>query len=149
MTALLEHCQNIYKLMEDESVDGVWEGLTSYLLPRVGLSTSNYNKVFSKLKAMGSIERQRRGGGSSPSVYKLIKFPSHEVYYAATEAGNPEADLTDYKPKRYTNWQGMAAELNKLRESQIILIQQFNLALERITELEKNDILLKRIRGED
>lgn len=93
------HCQQVYERMlsqakkvemlaPDQSIDEephdsmiVWEGmLTRLITSEMNLSIPYYSYVTKALKQMGCIKQLRRGGGTSPSQWELIKAPNEETF---------------------------------------------------------------------
>jgi hypothetical protein len=59
----------------------VWEGfLTRFITEEMHLSIPYYSSVTLALKRMGCIRQLRRGGGSSPSQWELIREPTEERF---------------------------------------------------------------------
>lgn len=89
MPAMFLHSINVYNTMRTEAaivewVSGgrmlVWEGFLTKLTRGLGLSTPYYTAVRRDLTRMGCIRQLRRGGGSSPSQWELIKAPTEDLY---------------------------------------------------------------------
>jgi hypothetical protein len=88
--AIWLHVQKVYDAMEKESFavyDDVneagdeapyvrYEGFTSHLFQSLGIAVPNYGPVLDLLREMGCITQERRGGGPSPSVWRLWKKPT-------------------------------------------------------------------------
>jgi hypothetical protein len=53
-----------------------YEGFTSHLFQELGIAVPNYGPVLDLLREMGCITQERRGGGPSPSVWRLWKKPT-------------------------------------------------------------------------
>lgn len=68
------------------TVDGtteiiVYEGkLTELITQKLYLSVPYYTSITRALKSMGCIRQLRRGGGSSPSQWELIREPTPELW---------------------------------------------------------------------
>jgi hypothetical protein len=54
----------------------VYQGFTSHLFQELGIAVPNYGPVLDLLREMGCITQERRGGGPSPSVWRLWKKPT-------------------------------------------------------------------------
>jgi hypothetical protein len=96
--ALYEHCVRAYKAMLAESkvvLDGsnvseesgfagqmvVYEGfMTRLIVDQLSLSVPYYTSVRQALINMGCIKQLRRGGGTSPSQWEMIKDPTVEAF---------------------------------------------------------------------
>jgi hypothetical protein len=84
--ALYEHCCAVYRLMEgkasrrDDMV--VYEGfLTRDIMePPLHLSVPYYTSIRRELTRMGCIRQLRRGGGSAPSQWELLRAPTVDLY---------------------------------------------------------------------
>lgn len=94
--AIWHHVQMVYEAMflesEVEIADSeeyvttgarVYTGFTSHLFQDLGIAVPNYGPVLDLLRAMGCITQERRGGGPSPSVWKLWKKPTLEDFERA------------------------------------------------------------------
>ena len=76
----------------------VYEGkLVELVVDTCGLSVPYYTKVTQALKGMGCARQLRRGGGSSPSQWELIREPTPELWQAYLNSADPE-DTTEYAP---------------------------------------------------
>jgi hypothetical protein len=70
----------------------VYEGmLTKLVTEDLGLPVPYYTKVRQFLMAMGCIRQLRRGGGSAPSQWELIREPTIDLW----------DDLTDDEPQTF------------------------------------------------
>lgn len=87
--ALYGHCVKAYKVMESEAYEAgldadaklVWEGhLTRLVSGQLNLSTPYYTGVTRALRSMGCIRQLRRGGGSTESMWELVKPPTEELW---------------------------------------------------------------------
>jgi len=89
--AIWLHVQKVYDAMERTSTtrvpelddedpefvrEQVYEGFTSHLFQELGIAVPNYGPVLDLLREMGCITQERRGGGPSPSVWRLWKKPT-------------------------------------------------------------------------
>lgn len=118
--ALFDHCRRAYEELikegrcvrvSDEMGDYrdiiIWEGMfTNFIVNRLNLSTPYFTSIRRELIRMGCIRQLRRGGGSSPSQWELIREPGLDLFYQA-------------RPLRTQNVQtdkftGMRSELNAL-----------------------------------
>lgn len=97
--ALYGHCVDVYRMMlsEARTIVGpegemvIWEGqLTNLIISKCNLSTPYYTHVTRKLKAMECIRMIKRGGGTAPSQWELMREPALEVY----EKINPRKQLS-------------------------------------------------------
>jgi hypothetical protein len=85
ITTLFTHCQNVYHRMESQArpTGGmlVYEGmLTKLITSELNLSVPYYTSVLKALKRMGCLRQIRRGGGSSPSQWELLREPTRELF---------------------------------------------------------------------
>jgi hypothetical protein len=92
--ALYEHCQTVYKAMVEEAefvapdndntdrqqLFRQWEGHTTKLVAKCGLSVPYYSRVLRALQAMDCVRQLRRGGGGSKSVWLLMQEPTLELF---------------------------------------------------------------------
>lgn len=91
--ALYDHCVKTYnalitgaktKLIEDGETSTtivVWEGmLTALITQKLYFSTPAYTSITRALKRMGCIRQLKRGGGTAPSEWELIKEPTIEAF---------------------------------------------------------------------
>ena len=83
---VFEHCVALYKGMEERAYtndagDQIYRGFLSKLLQQeLGLPVSYYSKLKTVLEDQGCIIQQRRGGGTSPSEWKLVFPPDHTAF---------------------------------------------------------------------
>jgi hypothetical protein len=97
--ALFDHCVQIYEAMEADSekrteegnLIDVWEGFMTKLFSTQGMSVPYYTSVRNALMGMDCIRQMRRGGGSSPSVWMLVRKPTTELFNAFAPANNTTA----------------------------------------------------------
>jgi hypothetical protein len=86
------HCERIYARMKEQAetvYEGevpmlVWEGYFTHLFKALNLPTPYFTHCRTTLLNMGCIKQLRRGGGSAPSQWELLKPPTPELF---TEAG--------------------------------------------------------------
>lgn len=84
--AIWLHVRKVYDAMEAQSAmldvsrpedtPRLYEGFTSHLFRELGIAVPNYGPVLDLLREMGCITQERRGGGPSPSVWRLWKKPT-------------------------------------------------------------------------
>lgn len=91
--ALLRDCKIIYEKMQEtanEDIDGgtawQWVGSLVRLFADTGLPTPKYTAVMRALREMGCCEQMQRGGGGSPSIWRLIKPPTQQDFDAKANA---------------------------------------------------------------
>jgi hypothetical protein len=93
---MYDHCMTVYKRMAGEAVikevEGtrmaVWEGfLTGLIQNDLGLAVPYYSAIRAHLVRMGCMKQLRRGGGTSPSQWQVIKPPSKEQFATAEASG--------------------------------------------------------------
>jgi hypothetical protein len=91
--ALFGHCVSVYEEMlktakvvplydqEDTDEVVVWEGmLTTLITSKLNLSVPYYTSITRALKRMGCIRQIKRGGGTAPSQWELIREPTIELF---------------------------------------------------------------------
>ena len=86
--SLFLHCETVYVAMRDGAQqvhEGdvpivVWEGFFTRLMRDLDLAVPYYSKVRNFLMQMGCIKQLRRGGGTTPSQWELIKPPTMELW---------------------------------------------------------------------
>ena len=101
-SVVFDHCKSVYDEMvqqaREEPMEGelrdltqlVYEGhLTKLVTGHLGLATPRYTAVMNHLKAMGCVEQIRRGGGSSPSRWRLIQRPDEESFRSIEAMNRP------------------------------------------------------------
>jgi hypothetical protein len=146
---MYDHCKAVYDAMaeaativETETVRMlVWEGfLTKLVQNDLNLAVPYYSSVKMFLTRMGCIRQMRRGGGTSPSQWEVIKPPTKELFAkvdpkatarrAAQEAATQQMnDLSTRLGKLETNEATVIAIVNTLTD-------QLTDALDRISRLE-------------
>ena len=102
MPMLFKHSVTVFKKMEETATYDdvadivVWEGvLTTLITQECHLSLPSYTSITRVLKGLGCIRQLRRGGGTSPSQWEIIKAPEAEEYNklmvdgSAKNAGRP------------------------------------------------------------
>jgi len=99
--ALYGHCSITYQTMLSEAtaivIDDrtivVWEGmLTRLITSQLNLSVPYYTAVTKALKRMGCIQQLKRGGGTAPSQWELLKEPTEELFANAMPNKVPKMD---------------------------------------------------------
>jgi hypothetical protein len=92
--ALYEHCRTVFNAMVEEAefveptnnnperqqVFRQWEGHTTKLVAKCGLSVPYYSRVMRSLQAMDCVRQLRRGGGGSKSIWLLVQEPTLELF---------------------------------------------------------------------
>ena len=86
--ALYKRCRETYKAMARESEsDGeylTYEGfITRLITDDLGYSNAYYSHIRNTLIKMGCVEQLVRGGATTPSVWRLFKEPTMELYEKA------------------------------------------------------------------
>src|SRR2546428_7927234 len=87
------HCRTVYDAMRADAriqVDSegrfiIWEGFLTKLVENVGLAMPYYTEVRKHLTRMGCLRQLRRGGGSTPSQWEVIRRPTRELFLNALE----------------------------------------------------------------
>lgn len=120
--AIFLHCQKVYKIMTEEAelkTDDleqeilVWEGMfTALITQQANLSIPYYSKITKALKEMGCIRQLKRGGGTSPSQWELIKAPTLDLY---------ENRITHSRVPRATQFAQLQGRVNSLEKRVAIL----------------------------
>jgi len=84
--AIWTHINKAYDAMESTAQDGVYEGFVTKLLTEdLKIPVPYYGKVLRLLTNMGCIEQLQRGGGTSPSRWRLQTKPTLELFERAAE----------------------------------------------------------------
>lgn len=102
VSQVFRNCADVYDLMRKESKElqaeagappmHVWEGFfTKLITDRMGFSVPYYSSIRSNLMRMGCIRQLRRGGGSSPSQWQLLREPTEQLWYDAPQRKSPNA----------------------------------------------------------
>lgn len=125
--ALFSHCQSVYQAMLERATKRtgeesgetvvmiVYRGmLTQLVTGQLHLSVPYYSMVTRSLKQMGCIRQLKRGGGTAPSEWELIKEPTVALFEASREK-------KIRKPDRYSQLQGQFDALNK----RVLAIEKF------------------------
>lgn len=95
-SVVFDHCIKVYAEMRAQSLEEVisasdhpddpgnhmlvYEGQLTKLFGALGLSTPYYTSVMNHLKSMGCVEQLRRGGGNSPSRWRLLREPDEDAF---------------------------------------------------------------------
>jgi len=94
-SVVFDHCVSVYNEMHQQSREEAGEGLiyeghlTKLITGDLGLATPRYTAVMNHLKAMGCVEQIRRGGGGSPSRWRLISAPVEETFRSIEDMKRP------------------------------------------------------------
>jgi hypothetical protein len=100
LSIMYDHACRVYKTMHEQASmrdighEGapmvVWEGqLTKLIVKELNYSQPYYTFITGHLKRMGCIRMIRRGGGSSPSLWELIKEPNEEDFHKSEALQKP------------------------------------------------------------
>lgn len=136
--ALYLHCIEVYKAMvndaivinnpgDQEEADEIviWEGmLTALITQELHLSVPYYTKITQALKRMGCIRQLKRGGGTAPSQWELLREPTEELFAEAVPLKKKPVTKDALYEERFANHERRLAVLEK--------------ALQRIIEEETN-----------
>lgn len=83
---LYEQCCKVYEAMlrnsqptADPSVRH-YRGYTTYLLEQAGYSISNYTPIMRRLRLMGCVKQNVRGGRGTPSEWEVVKPPTRAAF---------------------------------------------------------------------
>lgn len=132
--ALFQHALKTYEAMlikakEVSTTEGVlvvYEGkLTDLITKELYLSTPYYTSITRVLKAMGCIQQLKRGGGSAPSQWLMVKMPTLEDF-TQHEEDNPGAT----KLNRYDRRPATRLEMEEMKQTVAALRDQIR-TLER------------------
>lgn len=129
----LLHAEKVYFLMREnarEVREGdvpmlIWEGFTTHLLKELKLAVPYYSTIRTALIKMGCVRQLRRGGGSSPSQWELIREPSLDLWVKMQE------EAPDQPVRAGTASAASKGDIKHLR-------QQFNDLRDRVDGLEEN-----------
>lgn len=85
VSIMFEHCVRIYDEMKsqarEEPNEGlVYEGHLTKLFAGLQMPTPYYTTIKQRLVRMGCIEQIRRGGGNSPSRWRLLREPAEDTF---------------------------------------------------------------------
>lgn len=105
--ALFGHCVKVYNAMKDDensqqvnTEEGntvtLYTGFLTRLFEDLGLSVPYYTDVMGALKRMDCARQMRRGGGTSPSQWILLREPTEALY---NEMILPRHMLASLNPK--------------------------------------------------
>ena len=106
---MFEHCSKVYSAMHEEAkrvdtAEGgmiVYEGfLTALVTKKLNLSVPYYTSVMRVLKDMGCVRQLRRGGGTAPSQWMLIREPDEASFTQASpkkEKPKPDSPVGDQR----------------------------------------------------
>lgn len=126
--ALYQHCERTYramlneasgKLMFDEEANQeriyvVWEGmLTQFITGKLNLSVPYYTYITRALKRMGCVRQLKRGGGTSPSQWELIKEPTLELFESSHAPRKKREDKDALYNQRFTDLEGRLKKLEQ------------------------------------
>lgn len=100
VSILYDHSQQLYNAMlaQAEEVEGengpmmVYEGYLTRLVSDLHFSVPYYSKLRNHLIRMGCIVQLRRGGGSAPSKWELIREPDQQGFADAADLRRPGRD---------------------------------------------------------
>lgn len=138
-SVVFDHCNSVYAEMHQqaryEPVEGdtgneqlIYEGhLTKLVTGDLGLATPRYTAVMNHLKAMGCVEQIRRGGGSSPSRWLLVKPPDESSFRSIESMNRPNSGKIAVvgQQVRDLNKRLQTAELNiRNLQTQFATVQQ-------------------------
>lgn len=104
--AQYEHCVKIYNAMlaeaSEREIDGatalVYEGYTTKLFE--DLPQPYYTTVMHKLQAMHCVIQMKRGGGTAPSQWALLKEPDEEDFREAPERFKGKPTVGDQRDQQ-------------------------------------------------
>jgi hypothetical protein len=131
----LLHCEKVYMTMRNtakEKFEGevpmiVWEGFLTQLMRDLELSVPYYSTIRSALIDMGCMRQLRRGGGTSPSQWELLKEPTLELWGKMQES-DPNAKT-----------RGVNASINAASKTDVKHVRQMCLDLQdRVDTLESH-----------
>jgi hypothetical protein len=126
------NCVEVYKIMASEadvlsaqqtgSVPmTVWEGFTTKLIvERMGLSVPYYSSIRRELIRMGCIKQLRRGGGTSPSQWELLREPTEELWHNAPAKRTYASSMQDAAAQQIAD---IIRRLSRLEENFDVLVR--------------------------
>lgn len=124
--ALYGHCLLTYQAMlsdataivvEDKTII-VWEGmLTRLITSQLNLSVPYYTAVTKALKRMGCIRQLKRGGGTAPSQWELLKEPTEELFSDAMPTKIVKADKWELIQGQVDSLNNRVLRLEKILEN--------------------------------
>ncbi len=108
-SALYNHCERIFKRMQDESVNEtiddhsvqVWVGYTTKMFEEEKLATPQYTFVMQKLLSMGCVVQLHRGGGGGPSKWLLVTYPTRTLFDNSLDRPRGRPSTRDIEDQRY------------------------------------------------
>lgn len=127
--ALFGHCQTTYNAMlvtaqvidNGEAEIVVWEGmLTNLITVQLHLSNPYYTKIREALMRMGCMKQLRRGGGTSPSQWRLLTEPTLEAYNNTLPPKTPPIDRYSILEERINVLNNRLLEVEGLLENVIL-----------------------------
>lgn len=148
LPALYHHCVTVYSRMyskgERDTTTGVvtYEGFIHKLITRdLGMAGPLYSYVMNALKHMGCIKQIRRGGGSSPSWWRLITAPTPLLFRQMpdkdkTSTARNKASASN-KEVTHSQMISMNNRLLQTEEALAILVREYKRLLERLIALEE------------
>lgn len=124
--ALYGHCLITYQTMlseasgvvDDDNTIIVWEGmLTRLITAQLNLSVPYYTAVTKALKRMGCIRQLKRGGGTAPSQWELLKEPTEELFINAMPKRVPKMDRYELIQMQLDSQNNRILKLEKILEN--------------------------------
>ena len=120
--ANFEHCQNVYKAMLSNStrIEGVivYSGfLTKLITQELSLSVPFYTSLMRELKRMGCVKQLKRGGGTAPSEWELVKAPTLDDFMEARPAKAPANDRLGALSQRVGTLERQLQEMKTWQDS--------------------------------
>lgn len=107
--AMFRHALALYAAMDADASDTergrVWEGPLTRFIRDLDIPEGYYSPIMRLLKATGSVEQIRRGGGHppTPSKWLLIRQPELQDYDDARQATSPMSNRALSKAVRDIN----------------------------------------------
>jgi hypothetical protein len=144
----LLHCENVYMKMRNDASEFhegdshmiVWEGFLTRLVKDLKLSVPYYSTIRTALMSMGCIRQLRRGGGTSPSQWELIKPPTMELWNKMQDelpasSRGPNASVNGEAQKEVRQLGQRLSDLTdrvgKLEEGLALVVNLFNENLQK------------------
>jgi hypothetical protein len=93
---VFEYALQLYRNLEAESKDGLWEGSKTAAFRNLGVSQSYYSRIYGTLQELGCIEQIHKGAGEGfgrASVLRLHHAPEIEPF-GSTYAARKRQRLT-------------------------------------------------------
>lgn len=121
----------------------VFEGFTTKVFHELRLAVPMYTAVRRELLRMGCVEILRRGGGNSPSKWRLVQEPSYELW---SDTANPRHVKTGKVAQLEQQGRDMREILGEYRSHIEALVTAHNKLAEQVHQLASEMKGMKRER---